>query len=356
MPAYKNEQKNTWYVSFYYTDWTGKRRKKKKEGLISKKEALAYEHDFLEKMAGQCTIRFNLLVQSYLKNCFKRVKKSTYTTKSTIIKKHILPYFDSMKINEIKAINISQWQMWMLRKNRAKTSQYLHYINVQLSCIFNFAKKYYGLSKNPVRQCEIIGNTKTRRRFFWTVDEFDAFIKNIDEKNPLYIIFNILFWTGIRRGEMLALRPMDVDFEREEIIIRRNLVYIKGKAQMNTPKTESSWRSISMPKFLLLMIKQYIAERKIKSEQILFKFMPNQIVKGIEIYSAKAGLTPIRIHDFRHSHASLLIEKGFSPIVVAERLGHRNINTTLRIYAHLYPNKQKKLAMELNRLYRQTKK
>ena len=351
MAVYKNKKRNTWYTSFYYTDWDGKRKRKKKEGLTSKREALEYEHNFLERTSKKGMIPFDLLVNIYLNNCKKRIKPSTYITKNTIIQKYILSYFQNLKINEIKNSDIFQWQIWILEQNRTKTSQYLYYINVQLSCIFNFAKKYYGLNNNPVKQCDIIKNIKSQPKLFWTLDEYNSFIKELNKKDPLYVIFNLLFWTGIRRGELLALRPVDFDFKNEKLIIQRNLVYIKSKPQINTPKTINSWRIISISKFLLRIVKEYILENNIKKEDYLFKITPNKILQGIKLYSKKAGVASIRIHDFRHAHASLLIEQGFSPIIVAKRLGHKDINTTLKIYAHLYPYRQKILADKLEELY-----
>lgn len=356
MPSYKNEQRNSWYVSFYYTDWTGKRRKKKKEGFISKKDALAFERDFLEKASGQCTIRFNILINTYLDDCKKRIKHSTFVTKNTIIQKHIAPFFVDMPVNEINSATIRKWQEWILENHENKTAQYLHYINTQLSCIFNFAKKYYNLNSNPVKQCRCMGDTKTRKKSFWTLEEFDMFIEKIDKTNVYYTIFNVLFWTGIRRGELLALRPMDFDFKNKQLSIRRNLVFVKNKPQMNTPKTETSWRLISVPDFLLNIVKEYIKREKIKDDQLLFGFKPRQIMQKIREYSRLAGVKPIRIHDFRRSHTSLLIEQGYSPMLIAERLGHKDVSVTLKIYAYLYPNKHKQLAGYLDSLYEKIKK
>lgn len=93
MAVYKNKKRNTWYTSFYYTDWDGKRKRKKKEGLTSKREALEYEHNFLERTSKKGMIPFDLLVNIYLNNCKKRIKPSTYITKNTIIQKYILSYF-----------------------------------------------------------------------------------------------------------------------------------------------------------------------------------------------------------------------------------------------------------------------
>lgn len=137
MPVYKNQKRNSWFVSFYYTDWLGKRKKKKKEGFLTKRDALNYERNFLEIVSKQCTIHFNLLVNTYLDDCKKRTKFSTYTTKYTVIKKHILPFFTDKPINEIKAENIRQWQLWLFQEQQNKSNQYLHYINTQLSFINN---------------------------------------------------------------------------------------------------------------------------------------------------------------------------------------------------------------------------
>lgn len=352
MPIYRNEKRNTWYVSFYYTDWTGKRKKKKKEGFATKKEAMAYERSFIEMTAGKCTMRFSSLIEIYLADCQKRTKNTTYVTKKSVIKKYIQPFFANMKLNKITPEHIRQWQTEIMENNTTKTSQYLHNINVQLSCIFNFAKKYYDLDKNPVKVCDTIGNTKRRKVSFWTLAEFKLFITALEHKEPLYTAYNILFWTGIRRGELLGLCPKDFNFAEKNMSIARNIVFVNSKQEINTPKTECSKRKINIPDFLVDMIQKYIIEQKISSDGFLFNFLPSYLMENIKIYSKKAKIKPIKIHDFRHSHASLLIEQGFSPLIVAQRLGHKDVVTTLKIYAHLYPSKQQKLADKLHDLYK----
>lgn len=354
MPTYKNEQKNTWFVSFYFTDWSGKRKKKKKEGFSTKKEALAFERNFLEQTAGQCNIRFNNLVKFYLEDCKYRLRATTYNTKATVIKKYLLPDFAEFPINEVTAMHIRKWQAKMMKQYSDKTNQYLHYINTQLSCIFNFAIKYYNLAKNPVKQCDTIGDTKSKKVLFWTLKDFYKFTKSLERKSSLHTMFNILFWTGIRRGELLALRRVDFNFKEKTLSIHRSKVFINSKGYISKPKTENSNRVISIPDFLAIMVKEYIQKHKITHKQLLFEVHPLSLARSLKAYCQKLNLKPIRLHDFRHSHASLLIEQGVSPLIIAERLGHKDINTTLRIYAHLYPNKQKYLAKSLNDLYEQT--
>ena len=208
------------------------------------------------------------------------------------------------------------------------------------------------MPKNPVKLCDPIGSKKGQELNFFTLDEFNQFIKKVNTDEPYYTIFNILFWTGIRRGELLALRPCDFDFENNLLHITRNMVYIQNyKPMITTPKTEKSKRTITLPKFLVDIVKNYIQKDFITSHDLLFEVSPTVLFNKLKHYIKLAGLKTIRIHDFRHSHASLLIEQGYSPLMIAERLGHEKIETTLKTYSHLYPNKQNELAEKLQQLH-----
>ena len=353
MPIYKNVQRNTWFASFYFTDWNGKRKKKKKEGFLTKKEAIDFEHNFRQAVSSQCNIQFANLVEIYLNDCQYKLKSTTCHTKATVIRKYLLPDFADIPINKITANTIRNWQNKMLSTFEYKTNRYLRYINAQFSCIFNFAMKYYNLPQNPVKQCGNIGNNKDKEISFWTLSEFQTFAKTLQNQDELYTIFNLLFWTGIRRGELLALRPMDFNFKEKTFVIKRNKVFINSKGFISDPKTKTSMRTVSMPKFLADLVANYIQKHKILAEQLLFEVSPMYLSRRLKTYCQKINLKPIRIHDFRHSHASLLIEQGISPLIIAERLGHKDINTTLKIYTHLYPHKQQYLAKSLDNLYKQ---
>ncbi|WP_346684426.1 site-specific integrase [Megamonas hypermegale] len=349
MPVYKNEQRGTWFTTFYYTDWTGTRKKKKKEGFTTKREAQAFEREFLERMAGSCDMSFASLVSIYLNDCKTKLKTSTYSTKNFTINKFIISYFKDISINKITPAHIRQWQLEIINTN-LYSNQYLRYINTQLSCIFNYAIRYYNLSKNPVQQCEAMGSKKSKEIEFWTLDEFKKFISSVDDEQ-VYTIFSILFWTGIRRGELLALRPCDFDFDNNLLSIRRNLVYVDGQAYISSPKTEKSNRVINMPKFLMGIVKNHIEKNMILKNELLFEVNPFYLKRKMKKYANKSNVKLIRIHDLRHSHASFLIEQGFSPLMIAERLGHEDIQTTLKTYSHLYPNKQNELAEKIDELY-----
>jgi integrase len=190
---------------------------------------------------------------------------------------------------------------------------------------------------------------------FWTLEEFELFISEL--KQPRTILgFNILYWTGCRVGEMLALTP--IDFSNNEMSISKTLLRLDdGQQIIHTPKTVASKRNVSLPDFLVKMIKDYINRLKLESTDLLF-LAPGQkhIDKGflrwsMESYSKKIGIKRLRIHDLRHSHASLLIKMGFSPVDIAARLGHDKVETTLNTYSHLWPNAAKKLADDLENVH-----
>lgn len=349
MPVYFNEKTKKYYCSFYYTEWQGIRRKKKKEGFTLSRDAKAYEQEFLNKAAGDCTMSFNALCDYYLADCAKRQKPTTTASKKYIFKNQFRPVFGDMPLTEITAVKIRQWQNDMLNSPEKYSPTYLHMLNNVLSALFNYAVKYYGLSGNPVKLAGKIGELRAHRMDFWTVDEFYKFIACIDE--PLYkTAFNVLYFTGCRAGELLALSVGDYSPENKTLSISKNLATIGGKEYITTPKTKKSRRVISLPDKLCKMLDDYInsmyepsaGERLFPS---LNKFnLRRQLNNGVK----KAGVKRIRLHDFRHSHASLLIELNFPPLAISERLGHEDIKTTLQIYAHLYPNKGSELADKLN--------
>ncbi|KAF5033434.1 putative prophage phiRv2 integrase [anaerobic digester metagenome] len=156
----------------------------------------------------------------------------------------------------------------------------------------------------------------------------------------------------MRIGELLALTLKDIDFEKRTISITKSYQRFNSKDVITPPKTPKSKRTINIPKFLAADLQDYVNSLYgIEDADRLFPFskyfMEHEMQRGIKA----SGVKKIRLHDLRHSHASLLIEMGFTPLAIAERLGHERIETTMNTYAHLYPNKQGQLADRLNSEY-----
>lgn len=346
MPAYKDKKRGTWYCSFYYADWNGQRKKKKKEGFKTKGKALEFERSFLEKSQASPDMTFGALVELYMEDCKSRLKPTTYENKQYVIGLKVLPYFKDMPINTIEPATVRQWQNKLLALDYKPT--YLKTVHNQLSAILNFAMKYYKLPSNPARICGAMGKKNAEDIEFWTLDEFKQFIVHSD--NVMYtLIYQLLFWTGMRIGECLALNLTDFDFEKRTVSINKNYARHQKQDLILEPKTPKSKRLITIPNFLCLMVKDYVDKLyDYESYERLFPIIKSTINAHMLRTVKKSDVKRIRVHDLRHSHASLLIEEGFSPLLISERLGHETIETTLQTYSHLYPNKHSEVADRLD--------
>ena len=337
MPAYKNKDNGTWYVMTQYTNWKGERKPKCKRGFDTKREAQEWEHTFVE---------------IYCQEQKPRLKESTWQTKENIIQQKILPYFENYKINEITTKDVRAWQNEMLAyrndENKPYSSSYLKTLHNQLSAIFNYAVRFYDLRSNPAAKAGNMGSEERKEMLFWTKEEYQKFSEVMMDKPISYYAFQMLYWTGIREGELLALTPADFDFEKGTVKISKTYQRIKGEDMITSPKTKKSNRTVQMPDFLCTEMQeffdmQYGLKRKDRIFNITKSYLHHEMDRG----SKAAGVKRIRIHDLRHSHISLLIDMGFSAVAIADRVGHESIEITYR-YAHLFPSKQKEMAVKLD--------
>lgn len=294
---------------------------------------------------------FSSLVELYMEDCQSRLKPTTLANKKYVIDLKILPFFKDMPINTINATTVRKWQNELISHENNYSQTYLKTVNNQLSAIFNFAVKYYKLPSNPVRTCGSMGKKNADSMQFWTVDEFNKFIAVVEDKPVSKVIFEILFWTGIRSGELLALTLNDFDMKAQTVSINKNYARHKGQDLILEPKTPKSKRVVTIPPFLVDLVQDYASKlMDYEPDERLFTVTKSYLHHEMDRGSKKAKVKRIRIHDLRHSHASLLIEMGFSPLLISERLGHENIETTLQTYSHLYPNKHSQVADRLEKL------
>lgn len=267
------------------------------------------------------------------------------------IREHIEKHLGHMSIDKIDATVVRRWQTKMISNPNNYSDTYLKTIHNQLSAIFNFACKYYNLPENPARICGAMGKKNADCMEFWTVEEFRTFVDEIADKHLSYVIFNLLFFTGMRSGELLALNGSDIDLKAKTINITKTFAKIKGEELILEPKTPKSKRKIIISPFLVNIIEEYIDMLvDYHPNNRLFEVGRSYLASEMKRGCRKSGIKKIRVHDLRHSHASLLIELGFSPILISERLGHEEIETTLQTYSHLYPNKQMEVADRLEML------
>ena len=352
MAVYKEEKSGTWRVIYRYTDWTGERKQTQKRGFATKRDAQAWEREQLNKANSDLDMSFKSFVEHYTEDMKSRLKENTWHTKEHIIRTKLLPYFGGLRMCKITPQQIIKWQNELINfkdeRGEPYSPVYLKTVQNQLSAIFNHAVRYYNLKENPCVKAGSMGKKKNREMLFWTKDEYLKFADAIMDKPLSFYAFEMLYWCGIREGELLALTPADFDFDRLTVTINKSYQRLNGQDLITTPKTEKSNRTITMLEFLADEMRDYITSLyKVGDSDRIFPITKSYLQKEMERGSRAAGIKKIRIHDLRHSHVSLLIDMGFSATAIADRVGHESIDITYN-YAHLFPTKQSEMAARLN--------
>lgn len=352
MAIYKEDKTNTWRVIYRYTDWTGERKQSQKRGFKTKREAQIWEREQLNKATADLDMTFDSFVEQYTADMQTRIKENTWATKEHIIRTKIIPYFGKQKMSSITAQQIITWQNELMNykdeNGKSLSPVYLKTINNQLSAIFNHAVKYYNLRENPCKKAGSMGKKKNREMLFWTKEEYLKFAEVMMDKPLSFYAFEMLYWCGIREGELLALTPADFDFEKCTVSITKSYQRLNGQDLITTPKTEKSNRVIKMPQFLADEMQDYLRQLYgIEPNDRMFTVTKSYLHREMNRGAKEAGVKRIRIHDIRHSAVSLLIDMGFSATAIADRVGHESIDITYN-YAHLFPSKQTEMAEKLN--------
>lgn len=353
MAIIKNEATGTWEVRTRYIDWTGTKKQKTKRGFTRKADAIEWEQNFQLKASQDIDMTFGDFVATYIEDMQPRLRENTWKTKEAIINKKILPYFKDKKLSDITAPDIVSWQNEIMKQTDKSgthySKTYLKTIHNQLSAILNHAVNMYGLKANMARKVGNMGKEVPKEMNFWTRQEYEEFAEAIADKEESYMAFEILYWCGIRLGELLALTPEDFNLTDCTLRINKSYQRLNGEDVITDPKTPKSNRTIYLPEFLKAEISSYLSHLyNIENDERIFliskSFLHHEMDRGVKA----SGVKRIRIHDLRHSHVSLLINMGFSALAIGERVGHEAPEITYR-YAHLFPTVQTEMADQLNR-------
>jgi len=335
-----------------YTNWKGERKQKCKRGFATRKEALDWEREFLQQQSADMDMTFSAFVELYSRDMKTRLRQNTWLTKENIIQKKLLPYFGNKSMSEIGAKDIIQWQneMMNLRGKDGKpfSATYLKTMHNQVSAIFNHAVKFYDLKSNPAAKAGSVGKKEAKDMLFWTKDEYLKFADAMMDKPLSFYAYEMLYWCGIRLGELLALTPEDFDFAKSTVSISKSYQRLNREDIITEPKTPKSNRVIRMPDFLCQEIQEYMKTLYgCEPSDRLFPISKSYLHHEMDRGAKQSGVKRIRVHDLRHSHVSHLIELGFSAVAIADRVGHESIDITYR-YAHLFPSKQVEIADKLD--------
>ncbi len=371
MPIYKAEGKKDglqkYNVRINYTDLSGKNHQLTRTayGLADAKELEAkLTREVKESAPGE---RMNLrnLFEEYKTSKRHDVRETSLEKDSQILERHVLAYLGDKMIDKLNKTVLQNWKNSISELGLALSTR--QNIYSEFRTLLNYAVRMEYLHKNPLT---LVGNFKDpyqtnpqEKIQYYTAAEFKKFIHcarnaavNLTDWG-YYVFFNIAFYTGMRKGEINALKWSDID--GDIINVRRSITQkLKGGDRETPPKNKSSYRSIQMPHPLIAVLNEH-KERQKKinnfSEDMRIcggvKCLRDTSIANRNIkYAEAAGLKCIRVHDFRHSHASLLANEGINIQEIARRLGHSKIEITWNTYSHLYPREEERAVQILNRV------
>ncbi len=355
MSQQKDKKTGKWYYTGKYRDLQGVRHDYKKRGFNTKKEAKEAEDAFLLKIkGGYGRIKMNALIKLYHEEMKSSVKGSTLVGHKSVEKLHILPFFGDRYIDSIKTLEITRWN-----KERALTgnggkpydTQYTEHMFAHLSGLFTFAVRHKLLSENPCRYARPyrdpnqIARKQESEENFWEAETYHKFIVTVRDQDRIDL-YETLFLTGLRIGELIALTWGSLDFEHRKLKVTQN--YSAPTGAITSPKTLRSQRSIDLPIRLvdLLRLRYERASKLDGFRDDFFVFgdkrhlIPQTIRRHFNEDVARAEVKRITIHGLRHSHASyLLANPMISESLIAERMGH-SIEILRKTYAHIYEKRR----------------
>lgn len=354
MPIYKDNKRGTWYFRIYVTNKNGNRVQKTKSGFKSKTACKEAESKFLlNHEEKNDDILFSDLYNVYIKNKEQSLKFQSFRSLKNRFESNILPFFKDYSINKIKASDFIEWKAYIIDKKYSysyNSSLYRAIVN-----ILNFANTFYDLENNIAKK---IGNFSKKdykpNVNFWTLDEFNRFISHVNDI-VYYSLFDLLYYTGLRLGEALALNWNDLQgnyIDINKTLIRKSV----NDCRFNSPKSISSIRKVKIDDYVLSNLTNLKSYYKnfinFNNDWFIFGGIKPLATTTVERYKNNycklANVKQIRNHDFRHSHATLLLSKGVPITVISKRLGHSNISMTLNKYSHLIPEDEDKA---INLLY-----
>lgn len=358
-----NKYGDKYRVDFSYISPDGKRHRTCKRGFSRQKDAVRWQKEEMPLVIKQLeqvdildeNMTMAELISEYMEYSSARRRITTCGTKENIIEKKILPYFKDKRVFKITPWEIEKWQNDLLKSTTSTgkeySATYIRSIRSQLTAIFNYAVRLHNLPNNPMDKVEMIGKKKADERPFWTAEQYKLFRDQIADKPTYYYAFEVLFWCGLRMGELLALTPADIDLKNHTLKVNKSYQRIKGEDIITLPKTESGKRTVHLPKYLANELKEYLESiYDTANNQRIFPLsksgLHHVLVNGCE----GCGLDKIPVHSLRHSHVSMLANMNVPYVVMAERVGHSKSNSITHHYSHSYESSGKEVAEMLNKI------
>jgi integrase len=365
MKGYIRKRGNAWSftVDIGRDARTGKRKQKSQSGFKTKKEAQAALAELVNDVEkGNYhepeKRKFNDFVLEYMKKTYiNRVKPSTYDTNERIIMTHIIPFFANVDINDIDQFLVHDFYNEKIKAGFS--SHYIQDMHALIRLLLRVAYKWKILKEDIASMLEP-PKLKKKEMNVWTIEQVNTFLK-FTKHSRYHPIFFLAAYTGMRKGEILGLSWDDINFDERTISVNKTLYRVKSENYLQEPKTPSSIRRIYMDDDIIRVLKKQKVKQNLerlkfggayKEHNMVFAQETGEMVNPNAVnglygrFIKQAGLPHIRFHDLRHTHATILLQMGINPKVVAERLGHASVRTTLDVYSHVTSTMKKDLSKQ----------
>ena len=355
----------SWYFRCYYSDIYGNRLQKKSKKYFKKSEAEDAERQFLNLVSTSSVVNYDITFEELYNEWFlyksKLVKSTTAYDLKVKLRKHILAFFKDFKLHSIKVNVINQWYDFLSKSglNLVNQNKIIGYLRELL----NYARENYDFDKKVIAKIvnyriETVDRIKESEWNFWTYEEFKQFISVVDDE-LYFMIFNFMYFTGLRIGEMIALTWKDIDLNKKTLNVNKNYTNKLGNNshKIVDPKTKNSIRIIDLDDDIINLLKKHY-----ESEKNIYDFNDNMFIFGnvnpitpttfaryLSYYIKKSGVKKITPHGFRHSHVSLLFHLGCDSRDIAARVGD-TIQVIENTYYHMFPEKKSHTVNVLNDL------
>lgn len=321
-------------------------------------------------------MNLNYLFEKYLEDIELTHQSTTIDSIKYRYNANIGPKFGEMELSQITSETIKEFQKDLIsgKIRKTKTEKFsISYINIIVSLFkrlmkYAYLMEYIKADYRYLKNLNLIVDAVDKeayidKQIIWKLPEFNQFIDKVDDEK-YKVLFNILFFCGLRKGEILALRWKNVDLINNTITINSTASKVIGKGQIiKSPKTKNSYRTIFLNDSLKeMLLKYYLEKRK------LYKNISNMFVIGdtkmisfsaldrhFAKYKKASGVSNMNLHGFRHSHATLLLSLTSDLYTVSKRLGHKSIEIT-EMYLHSSDSTQKKLVKVLEQEVQNTRK
>ena len=332
---------------------TGKRKQIYRSRFKTKREAIEEMNKLkAEIMNGEYSEPWKTLfkdyIQSWLYDTHKyEVQVSSFEVDETMVRVHLIPFFQSTPLAKIATYDIDR--LYAQKLNDGLANATVKKIHNLLSKALQKAVKWGLIKSNPAKDASPPSIHKKRKQI-WTVEEAKTFLEVCEQENGL-IPFLLAIFTGMRRGEILALRWKNIDLEKGVIHVEESLARTKANGLfVKTVKTSHSERDVYLSASLRETLTEYRQQQKPNELGLVVAskaggyLEPRNLLRKFQSLTKKANVPKIQFHNLRHTHATILMRMGENPKVVSERLGHARVGITLDIYSHTNEEMQKKTA------------